>query len=645
VRSRTVSLAFAYALAAVAGAAVALAPLPRSTWLLPAFGCVVGILWDRLERSRIPAAVLNLAGLAGSLAFLLPPRRETLAEQSLGALALLLAVKLLGAKGRRDHLQILAVSLLLVAGCASLEPEVGFAALLLASIALAVLFLLWLPFSEAIPALDARLGRRIVGIGARLLAGALPLAALLFVILPRAVNPFWAALGANPRAGVSGVSDQLRLGDVGRVALSGAVAFRAEIEGGPLPATPYWRGAVLEVTDGRRWSVSPLWRPAVAAPPETAATRVTYHVEPHGDRQLFLLEAPLRASVGARTQLLGAGRVLRLPLPLARRLRYTGSSYPADRYAERLTQEDRALNLALPAGLPASIRELALRIAAGEREPQLVTQRLLAHFSQGYTYALQVPATPGDPLEAFLLVDRTGYCEYFAAGLVTLLRICGVPARVVSGYLGGDFVPAGSYYRVTQASAHAWAEAWLDGAWVRLDATPAAGELGATFASRRARRPLLWLDALRMRWNSWIVQYDAESQLELARAGAARVRGLRRLALPDAGAVAGIAGAALALAALAVAGVRARRRADRDPLARRFARFERLAARHGCAREPWEGPLDHAARLAAAHPAAAAAARRFGEIAAGARYGRRAADAALLAQLDKLLAHIAAAGR
>jgi transglutaminase-like putative cysteine protease len=643
VRPRTVSLAFTYAIAAAATTAVAIAPLPRNTWVLLAFGCLAGILWDRDGRRRIPQAVLNLAGLAGSLAFLLPPRRETLAEQSLGALALLLAVKLLGAKERRDHLQILAVSLLLVAGCASLEPEIGFAALLIASIALGVLFLLWLPFSEAIPVLEARLGRRIVMIGAGLLAAALPLAALLFVVLPRAVNPFWAALGAGPRTAVSGVSDQLRLGDVGRVALSDAVAFRAEVDGGPLPATPYWRGAVLEVTDGLRWSVSPLWRPVVA-PPETAATRVTYFVEPHGDRQLFLLETPVKASVGSRSQLLGAGRVLRLPLPLARRIRYAGSSVPADRYPEHLTREELALNLSVPATVPASIRELALRIAAGERNPQTITQRLLAHFSRGYTYSLRVPPPEGNPLESFLLVHRAGYCEYFAAGLATMLRICGVPARVVSGYLGGDFVAAGSYYRVTQASAHAWVEAWLDGTWVRLDPTPAAGEFGATFASRSAKKPLLWLDTLRMRWNSWIVQYDAESQLELARAGAARVRGLQRLGLPGAGAVFGaiVAGAVAALALLAAGRAR---RAGADPLGRRIARFEKIAARHGCAREPWEGHLDHAARLAAALPGRAHDVQCFGEIAAGARYGPLSPDAPLLARLDALLAGIDAAAR
>ncbi|HWR98576.1 MAG TPA: transglutaminaseTgpA domain-containing protein, partial [Candidatus Methanoperedens sp.] len=180
-RPHSASLAFDYALGLAASLALALAPLPRTVWLLPACGCLAGVLWDRCGGRRLPAAALTSVGLIGSLAFLLPPRRETLAEQSLGALALLLAVKLLGEKGRRDHQQVAAVSLLLVAGCASLEPEIGFAALLLAAVVLCVLFLLWLPFSEVIPNLDARLGKRIGAIGAGLLAAALPIAAVLFL--------------------------------------------------------------------------------------------------------------------------------------------------------------------------------------------------------------------------------------------------------------------------------------------------------------------------------------------------------------------------------------------------------------------------------------------------------------------------------
>jgi len=638
--TRVLSLAFAYALCVLATIAAALAPLPRTGWILLAAAGAAGALWDLRGLVRVPGAVLTVVGLAGFFVSLLPLHRETLAEQSLTALTFLLALKIFAAKKRRDHLQILAVSLLVIAGAASLQPDLAFGVLLACSLVCGVFALLWLPFSEEATAVDPGLLRRLSLIGLGLAAASAPITLLLFVLLPRSVNPFWAGLGGRSQ-GVSGISDHLQLGDVGRVALSREVAFRAEIEGGgPLPQTPYWRGAVLEVTDGRRWDISGRSRPATTIT-SAVGKRITYFVEPHGNRQLFLLETPSGAAIGARTQSIDAARVLQLPLPLARRIRYLGISVPTDRFTERLLPEDRALNLRLPATLPDSIRALAGDIAGSDPDPTGVAARLLAHFSRGYTYSLQVPSATGDPLESFLLGHRTGYCEYFASALAVLLRTQGIPARVVSGYLGGDYVPAGAYYLVTQASAHAWVEAYIDGAWVRFDPTPASGELGSTYAARQGGRPQLWLDTLRMRWNSWVVQYDAESQLALAQSGAARMRGARR----DLRGAVRNAAVALVLLALTLGTIGVVRRSAPDPLSKRIARFEKFAARCGAAREPYEGPLDHAERFGRLVRAAGPAVRHFGAMAAACRFGGRPAGARTLAELDALLELIRGASR
>jgi len=636
VRARSLSLAFAYGLGLLATVAAALAPLPRSGWILLASAVAAGALWDLRNLTRVPNLLLTVVGLAGFFASLLPLHRETLAEQSLTALTFLLAIKIFGLKARRDHLQILAVALLVIAGAASLAPEFVFGALLACALVLGVLLLLWLPFSEMTATVDPGLLRRLSAIGLGLVAACAPITVLLFVLLPRSASPYWAGLGGRPRQAVSGVSDHLQLGEFSRVALSGDVAFRAEIEGGgPLPRTPYWRGAVLEVTDGRRWEISGISRPSTAST-TGAVQRITYFVEPHGTRQLFLLETPVGAAIGARTQTINASRVLQLPLPLARRIRYLGSSRPADSFAERLLPEDRALNLKLPATFPDSIRVLASRLAGSERDPAKVAARLAEHFSHDYTYSLQVPTTSGDPLESFVFVHRTGYCEYFAAALAVMLRSQGIPARLVSGYLGGDYVPGGGYYLVTQASAHAWVEAYLGGSWVRFDPTPAAGELGSTYASRQGGRPRLWLDTLRMRWNSWVVQYDAESQLALARSGAAKVREVKL----DPRAAVRAAAVALGVTALIIAAATVARRRAAGPLAKRLARFERLAARGGAPREPHEGPIDHAERFASVAPAAGPAVRSFGATAAACRFGGRQVDTRTLGELDCLLARI-----
>lgn len=635
-KSRSISLAFSYSQCALATTAVALAPLSRTAWVLLASAGTAGALWDFKRFIRASPTLLTIVGLAGFLVSLLPLHRETLAEQSLTALTFLLAIKIFGSKTRRDHLQILAVALLVIAGAASLQPDLVYGVLLACSLGCGVLALLWLPFSEETTTIDPGLLRRLAFIGLGLVGAAAPLSLLLFMLLPRTANPFWATLGVRSRQGVAGVSDHLQLGEIGRVALSDEVAFRAEIEGGgPLPQTPYWRGAVLDVHDGQRWEYSGRSRPAttIAA---GAGKRITYFVEPHGNRQLFLLETPSGATIGSRMQTIGASRVLQLPLPLERRIRYVGRSVIADRFTERLPPEDRALNLGLPATLPDSIRALAVSVAGSDQDPARVATRLLELFSHGYTYSLQIPVSAGDPLESFLLGHRTGYCEYFAAGLAVMMRTQGIPARIVSGYLGGDYVPAGGYYLVTQASAHAWVEAYLGDAWVRFDPTPAAGEIGSTYAARRGGRPRLWLDTLRMRWNSWVVQYDAESQFALAQAGASRVQNARL----DLRSAVQAAAVALGFIMLTLGAIAVVRRRGSDALAKRIRRFEKLATRRGTARESHEGPIDHAGRFARNLPRSGAAARRFGATAAACRFGTRPADDRTLAELDALLARI-----
>ena len=136
----------------------------------------------------------------------------------------------------------------------------------------------------------------------------------------------------------------------------------------------------------------------------------------------------------------------------------------------------------MPGDLPASISQLAHSIVGAESDPARKVALLMEHFrTGGYTYALRSPAGAGNPLERFLLRSKTGYCEYYASGLTVMLRAVGVPARIVGGYLGGEYNSAGNYYLVRQSTAHTWVEAYLDGqGWVRLDATPQGGRATVT---------------------------------------------------------------------------------------------------------------------------------------------------------------------
>jgi transglutaminase-like putative cysteine protease len=641
VRTRNISLFFAAALALTGAAAVAFSPIPPAYAAIIPLAAVCGLAWDLRSSHFIPRIVLTLVGAAGFLFTLLPFNRETLAEQSLAALTILLSVKLLEEKARRDHLQILALSAILTVGAGSLAPELVFGTLILLVCVLGTFFLVWLPFSEAWRPGGEKPGllRRISAVSGGLILLALPLAFVLFIVLPRSVNPFWRGLAPGQKK-VSGFSEEISLGQVGEIAVSREIAFRAEMisPSAPLAEIPYWRGTVMEQTDGLNWSAT-MESVSHRGYDPGEGVRINYYVEPHGERQLFLLEQATAATIGLRPRPLSNARTLRLRSPLYRRIRYQGVSQPLATRPGKLSGEAKRRALQLPEDFSPRIRDLAGDLARGSENPREVSRRMLAFFGRDFSYTLEVPPPGGDPLEEFLFEHRSGYCEYFASSLALLLRAAGVPARVVAGYLGGEYNDNGNYYLVTQAAAHTWVEAWLgEEGWTRLDPTPAAQELGGTMASREYPPRLLWLDSLRMKWNSWVVQYDAEVQVGLVRKGA---RTLFRFRLPRPATrelpryLPWLLFPALFLLWKWGRGLR-----RRDALARRWDLFTSLMARRGVERRAWEGPLDFTLRAAAVLPGAEGEARAFAQEYARLRYGRETVTPEEVEGLDVLLTRL-----
>ena len=93
-----------------------------------------------------------------------------------------------------------------------------------------------------------------------------------------------------------------------------------------------------------------------------------------------------------------------------------------------------------------------------------------------FFYTLEPPRLGRDSVDDFLFNTRRGFCEHFASAFTMMVRAAGIPARVVTGYQGGEYNPIGGYFVVRQSDAHAWSEVWLEGAW-----------LGARGSHRRSR--------------------------------------------------------------------------------------------------------------------------------------------------------------
>ncbi len=484
----------------------------------------------------------------------------------------------------------------------------------------------------------------------RLLVEGVPLALLLFVFFPRVSAPLW-GLPAD-FTGKTGLTDHLAPGTISELILSDAVAFRVDFAG-TAPASPlrYWRGPVFSLYDGAQWVPRTADESRVLARPGVTPTiAYTVTLEPNFKTSLFALDLPASlprlADPGAEdttTELatLTSDQQLVSRSIITQPVRYTQvsalrASYPAASGAAG--ELERANNLALPPGSPRThrfARELRARYPDDATLVRAVLQWL---HDEPFTYTLAPPRLTRDPVDQFLFDTRRGFCEHFASSFVVLLRAAGIPARVVTGYQGGQVNPSGGYLIVRQSDAHAWAEAIIDGQWQRLDPTAAVapsrieGGLGAALP-QDARVPLLarmergWFtsvqlawDAINYDWRRHVVGFSYAEQQSLWRYWRMDDWAAWRFVLLGA-ALTTVWGGGLLL------WFRLRQYQRDDRVAALWNALCRRLARAGLPREPHEGPLAYAARAAARWPALEAAFAVIGESYAALRYGPRGTDA------------------
>ncbi len=481
---------------------------------------------------------------------------------------------------------------------------------------------------------------------ALLLAHAAPAALALFVLFPRVPGPLW-GLPQDAYSGMTGLSETMSPGMLSSLALSDSIAFRAEFQTPPPPqAVRYWRGPVLWDFDGRTWSAGSSFFTQFV-PPERGRATYRYEIvlEPHNRYWLFALETA--ASLPERARMSYDGQIL-ANTPVRTRMRYDVTSVvlPEPQPTESPAALRRALRL--PANFNPRATALAREWRAGSADEAEIVTRAIAFLRQGgYTYTLEPPLLGEDSVDEFLFATKAGFCEHFSSAFVFLMRAADVPARVVTGYQGGELNSVDSIVSVRQADAHAWAEVFLpERGWVRIDPTAVAvpGRLDRSMAAavpQASALPLLmrpeleWLRGVRDRWeatvhkwNVWVLGFNPERQRELMASVGVRDADWRAL---TATLFAFLGALTLVLLAWSL-----RRFARPDPVQRAWRAFCRKLAARGVERAPSEGPRDFSARAARALPAARHAILRIGSLYIALRYGA-GASANAVARLRKMV--------
>ena len=485
-----------------------------------------------------------------------------------------------------------------------------------------------------------------------LLLQAIPLMLVLFVLFPR-MGPLWSLPQPQNRA-TTGLAESMTPGDIAQLSRSSELAFRASFDGAIPPRNRlYWRAITFEQFDGRRWSRSITSRNPEAPEWVASGPTVAYSIvmQPSGQPWLYALDV---AQAGPGDARLMADFHLERPRPVDTPLLYRAISWPQALREPHASPAILERSLQLPVSGNPRARAWANELRRRYETPAATVEALLSHFNQEpFVYTLQPSPVGADIVDGFLFESRNGFCIHYAGAMTFVLRAAGIPARVVAGYQGGEFNPAGNYLSVRQLDAHAWVEYWqADRGWVSVDPTfqvaperielgleqALAGEQGlidGAAAGLGRMRQFGWLNDLRFAWDNlnygwqrWVLNYQGERQLQILQ-GMLGTLDARKLGLVA------IAAGALLVSLLALVLFKPWRR-ERDPQLRMFRRFEKLLARHGVVRRAAEGPRDFAARAAAQLPEAAAQLQAFAVLYERACYGGERSDDELRAALARL---------
>jgi protein-glutamine gamma-glutamyltransferase len=607
------------------GAGVFTAGLALNIDRVPAWVPVVSLLfiaWRLMAAYRplyLPGVVIRSIGALLLVAGVLV-RFHTLNGLSAGTALLMVmgAVKLLETRTQRDQFIVVAAAVfMLLAACLDRQSLARAPLYVLHAWACcaALAVIAYAPVVAA-PANTTVMfdNRAAVLLAGRSLAFALPLALALFVFFPRLPGAFWAI----PRSdeAMTGLGETMSPGSISELTTSYDVAFRAHFDGPPPPPQErYWRGPVLHDFDGYTWRRSSY---ALAKIQPLQYLGAPYHyrisLEPSSQRWWFALDTPTNSPESKvfftyDYQLISAE-------PVREGTHYTLTSYTSTRATQPLSANAYRHDTSVLGSRNPRSRALAAKLRGSVSSDSAYVATVLDYLrTGGFEYTLTPPTLGADSVDDFLFQTRLGFCGHYASAFALLMRAGGVPARVVTGYLGGEWNPIGHYFVVRQSDAHSWTEVWIEGrGWTRVDPT-------AVVAPERLRRGILdilpnavsaparfvwsqpWLSSLLQRWdalNTWwndrIIKFNYENQLSL----------LKQLGFesPSAQHLGWAFGIGLIGWMLWIAWHMGRttRPSRPDRLARAYRNLCRKLERVGLARQPHYGPLAFAGEIAQRRP-------------------------------------------
>jgi transglutaminase-like putative cysteine protease len=463
-----------------------------------------------------------------------------------------LVVKIFSIQRERDYIYLAVLSFLAVLAASVLTVDTVFLGAFILFILLAVNTFVSMEIRRSLakathygqapaqPRAEQNLMVALSSTGAMIVLGIVISSAGLFFVLPRFSAGYLS--GYAPRNDlVTGFSDQVNLGAIGRIQQTDTVVMHVQMDA---PATPElkWRGVALTFFDGKTWKNQANEQEAMESysgrynlrqiqvrkrnlpeypqdPRDFRLLRYRIVMEPIGTNVMFLASVPIELAgrfreisvddTGTITNIDHSrltesyDAVSQIPQPSLKRIESDSGNVPADVVL---------VYLQLPT-LDPRVKDLAENVTKGSESNYAKAASIEQYLREHFGYTLQLPAqTPKDPVANFLFERKQGHCEYFASSMAVMLRSVGVPSRLVNGFRNGEFNDLTGSYIVRARNAHTWVEAYIPSAgWVAFDPTPAEALPTTTTFSR----VLLYLDAAQEFWREWVINYDFGHQREL----------------------------------------------------------------------------------------------------------------------------------
>jgi transglutaminase-like putative cysteine protease len=519
------------------------------TWvlLLVVCGAVIRAAIYANYYKHLPSIrTLNLLALLSILGLIYSALSAGLLFGMVNLLILACALKLMQMRSQKDVYQLV-ISLFFLIGCGFIfNQSIGFS-LFYALMCTALLLSLACYHAPSI-----RIQKQLKTISILSLQ-ALPIGLLMFLVLPQ-LSPLWHTPKAS--GAQTGLSEQITPGDIAALSQSSELAFRATFENTPpIARQRYWRAIVMEDFDGKTWKVH-AYRQKMRElqlkikqqfKPKLNGAFFNYEViaEPTFQPWLYTLDIAVPANPqSSRNIMQSSDFLLFSQQPVASKFQYAVRSYPEALASQTLTLADKRINLTVPDKGNNRTREWVSRLRSQYRDNHNFVEAVLKHFVDNpFVYTLRPEVMLVDPIDRFLFDNQAGFCSHYASALAYALRLGGIPARIVTGYQGGELVKNAEespYLSVYQYDAHAWVETWGNKTgWRRIDPTALVSPDRIEFGLRQAMLEegsfladspfalarltnIAWLNNVRLfladldyNWSRWVLGFNSERQRDL----------------------------------------------------------------------------------------------------------------------------------